>query len=124
MSKSGKIATITLTDKNGTTTAQVNDGQDGYTPQKGVDYDDGQDGSSAYASVSKSGNAATLTLTDTNGTTTAVVYDGEDGTTFTPSVSSAGVISWTNDGGKTNPESVDLVQAVLDALPAAEGVSF
>ena len=49
---------------------------------------------------------------------------GTDGVTFTPSVSSAGVISWTNDGGKTNPESVDLVQAVLDALPAAEGVSF
>ena len=37
--------------------------------------------------------------------------DGQDGTTFTPSVSSAGVISWTNDGGKTNPQSVDLVAA-------------
>ena len=30
---------------------------------------------------------------------------GADGTTFTPSVSSAGVISWTNDGGKPNPTS-------------------
>ena len=30
---------------------------------------------------------------------------GATGTTFTPSVSSAGVISWTNDGGKTNPTS-------------------
>ena len=34
--------------------------------------------------------------------------DGADGTTFTPSVSAAGIISWTNDGGKTNPPSVDI----------------
>ena len=33
---------------------------------------------------------------------------GGDGTTFTPSVSSEGVISWTNDGGKTNPQSVNI----------------
>lgn len=34
--------------------------------------------------------------------------DGADGTTFTPSVSAEGVISWTNDGGKTNPQSVNI----------------
>lgn len=34
--------------------------------------------------------------------------NGADGVTFTPSVSSAGVISWTNDGGKTNPQSVNI----------------
>lgn len=50
--------------------------------------------------------------------------DGLDGTTFTPSVSSAGVISWTNDGDKQNPSSVDLVSAVINALPSAVGVSF
>ena len=33
---------------------------------------------------------------------------GDDGTTFTPSVSAAGVISWTNDGGKTNPQPVNI----------------
>lgn len=33
---------------------------------------------------------------------------GGDGTTFMPSVSSEGVISWTNDGGKTNPQSVNI----------------
>ena len=33
---------------------------------------------------------------------------GADGTTFTPSVSSAGVLSWSNDGGKTNPPSVNI----------------
>lgn len=33
---------------------------------------------------------------------------GKDGVTYTPSVSDAGVISWTNDGGKTNPKSVSI----------------
>lgn len=33
---------------------------------------------------------------------------GADGTTFTPSVSAAGELSWTNDGGKANPATVNL----------------
>lgn len=33
---------------------------------------------------------------------------GSDGTTFTPQVSAAGVISWTNDGGKENPQPVNI----------------
>lgn len=33
---------------------------------------------------------------------------GKDGTTFYPSVSAEGVISWTNDGGKQNPASVNI----------------
>ena len=33
---------------------------------------------------------------------------GADGTTFTPSVSAAGDLSWTNDGGKANPAPVNL----------------
>ena len=49
---------------------------------------------------------------------------GADGTTFTPSVSSAGVISWTNDGGRENPPSVDLVSAVIAALPTWTGGSY
>lgn len=49
---------------------------------------------------------------------------GADGTTFTPAVSQAGVISWTNDGNKANPSPVDLVTAVINALPSAVGVSF
>lgn len=61
---------------------------------------------------------------DIRGDTGATGPQGPTGTTFTPSVSSAGVISWTNDGGKTNPPSVDLVAAVINALPSAVGVSF
>ena len=78
------------------------------------------------------GSSATVTIT---GTTSDPVLNfgipkgdtgatGSTGTTFTPSVSSAGVISWTNDGGKTNPASVDIVTAVINALPSAVGVSF
>lgn len=44
VSKSGKVTTITIKDINGTNTATVNDGQDGKTPVKGVDYTDGAKG--------------------------------------------------------------------------------
>ena len=44
VTKTGKTATITITDKSRTTTATVADGQDGYTPIKGVDYFDGTNG--------------------------------------------------------------------------------
>ena len=44
LSKSGGVTTLTITDKNGTKTATINDGADGYTPVKGVDYVDGKDG--------------------------------------------------------------------------------
>ena len=33
---------------------------------------------------------------------------GRDGVTFTPSVSEDGDLSWTNDGGLANPETVNL----------------
>jgi len=39
------------------------------------------------------------------------IYQSADsikGVTFIPEVSSAGVISWTNDGGLSNPESVNI----------------
>ena len=34
--------------------------------------------------------------------------DGKDGVTFTPSVDSEGNLSWTNDGGLPNPETVNI----------------
>lgn len=34
--------------------------------------------------------------------------DGADGTTFTPSVDASGNLSWTNDGGKENPQTVNI----------------
>ena len=50
--------------------------------------------------------------------------NGDSGVTYTPGVSESGVISWTNDGGMENPPDVDLVGAVINALPSAMGVSF
>ena len=35
--------------------------------------------------------------------------DGEDGATFTPAVSTAGIISWTNDKGLPNPTPVNIM---------------
>ena len=42
------------------------------------------------------------------GPTGATGPAGSNGTTFTPSVSSEGVISWTNDGGLANPSPVNI----------------
>ena len=67
VAKSGDTATITITDKNGTTTAQVSDGTDGAP---------GADGFSPIATVSKSGTTTTISITDEQGTTTATVNDG------------------------------------------------
>lgn len=59
----------------------------------------GTAGSNASASITTDNK---LNLTIPRGNT------GSTGTTFTPSVSTVGVISWTNDGGKTNPTSVNI----------------
>ena len=94
--KTGDTATITITNKEGTTkTVQVKDGERGATgPQgpagptgqtgatgpAGRDGVDGVDGVSPTATVSKSGSTATITITDKNGTTTTTVNDGTNGT--------------------------------------------
>lgn len=73
VSKSGNTATITITDKDGTTTAQVSDGATGQTGPAGAD------GYSPTATVTKSGDTATISITDKNGTTTAQISDGQNG---------------------------------------------
>lgn len=49
---------------------------------------------------------------------------GSGGVTFTPSVSSDGVLSWTNNGNLENPESVDIASAVLTKIENAEEERF
>ena len=61
-------------------------------------------------SVTQTASGADITINgDTvsieNGQTGAT---GADGTTFTPSVDSSGNISWTNDGGKQNPQTQNI----------------
>lgn len=84
-------ATITITDKTGTTTAEIKNGKDGAPGKDGTNGKDGAPGADGAP-----------------GTPGANGTDGKDGTTFTPSVSAAGDLSWTNDGGKANPAPVNL----------------
>ena len=66
-------AVISITDKNGTTTATVTNGKDGK---------DGNDAVSPTVAVSKSGKVTTVSITDKDGTKTATINDGADG--YTP----------------------------------------
>ena len=72
VSKSGKTATITITDKNGTTTAQVEDGEDGT---------DGIDGISPSVSVTDITGGHRVVITDKDGAKSFDVEDGATGAT-------------------------------------------
>lgn len=100
--------------------------------EKGADGAAGKDGYSPEATVTPINGGAKIIIKDRNGTTSANVMngaqgpkgaagpqgdvgpkgadgkDGANGTTFTPSVSTAGILSWTNDGGKPNPDNVNI----------------
>lgn len=67
--KSGKVASIQVTDANGTMTTNIKDGEDGVSPT---------------VAISKEGKVTTITITDKDGTKTATINDGEGG----------GVSSW------------------------------
>ena len=99
-----------------------------------------------YIKIEETEEGAVITCTDPDGTTTGTIYNGEqgpqgetgpsgsdgrdgsNGVTFTPSVSSGGVISWTNDGGLVNPESVNIKgpqgPAGSDGRDGTDGVTF
>lgn len=62
--KSGKVASIQVTDVNGTMTTNIKDGEDGVSPT---------------VSVSKDGKVTTILITDANGTKTVTLNDGADG---------------------------------------------
>lgn len=75
-------------------------------------------------------NGGTYTFTVTNGadgTNGTNGIDGDDGATFTPSVDSSGNLSWTNDGGKANPQTVNIKGATgaqgAAGADGADGVS-
>ena len=106
-------ATISITDKNGTTAASISNGTNG---QNGSPGQNGQDGYSPTASVSKSGSTATITITDKSGTTTAQISDGQngapgaDGYSPTATVTKSGdtaTISITDKNGTTTAQVSD-----------------
>ena len=100
---SGLVDTYTITYTDGTTTTfTVTNGKDG------VDGKDGIDGISPVATVSQTSTGVRIIIVDKNGSTTADVNNGTNGVTFTPNVSSEGIISWANDGGLPNPPNADI----------------
>lgn len=121
--EAGGANEVLFTLSNGTSaTLTVYNGPTGPTGAQGLKGDTGPKGDTGATGpkgdTGDTGPQGPKGDPGTNGT------NGTNGATFTPSVSSAGVISWTNDGGKQNPASVDLVAAVISALPSAVGVSF
>lgn len=90
--QSGDYTTYTITLSDGQTfdfevkAAVGPPGEDGYTPIKGVDYFDGQngkdgkDGVSPTASVQQTATGAKIIITDSSGKTEATITNGTDGT--------------------------------------------
>lgn len=137
-------ATITITDKDGTTTATVKNGEDGHTPsfsssmgdsgteiyaddqligyvRAGQDGTPGTPGRTPYITSLRSGN---VTILKSDGETFARISDGEDGTT--PSIGDNG--NWylgTTDTGKPSrgekgsPGIVTMTQSAFEAAAAA-----
>ena len=117
-------AVITITDATGTTTSQIYNGSNGLP---GADGLDGQDGFSPTIEVTDTETGVLLTIIDSTGTKTATVnngvagpqgpagkdgVNGQDG--YTPV---RGTDYWTEN------DKTEIVNSVLAALPAAEGVS-
>ena len=123
---SGLVDTYTITLADGTTaTFSVTNGQDGT---------DGTNGVSPVITVTAITGGHRLTIVSAGGTDTVDVMDGTNGTngtngtdgvTYTPAVSEAGVISWTNDGGRQNPNPVDIHGTNgTDGTDGTDGVTF
>lgn len=91
------------------------DGKDGITPTIGENgnwylgtEDTGKPSRGATGPQGADGKDGTNGTDGDPGKDGADGAPGKDGTTFTPSVSAAGDLSWTNDGGKANPAPVNL----------------
>ena len=121
-SKADGVTTVTITDRDGTHTATINDGAKGEKGDKGDagaqgekgdkgDTGDtgatGADGYSPTATVSKSGTTTTVTVTDKNGTTTAEVLDGSDA-----SVTKENVVSALGYTPEAQPDTWTLIETI------------
>ena len=127
-------AILNFTIPRGATGAAGKDGTNGADGKDGVN---GQDGAAATiqigevitgtpgtnASVENTGteNAAILKFTIPRGATGTPGADGKDGVTFTPSVDTNGDLSWSNDGGLPNPETVNVRGAQGEAATVQVG---
>ena len=126
-------AVITITDKDGTTSAQIYNGSNGLPGQDGLD---GKDGFSPTVELTDTETGVTLTITDVSGAKTATIKNGEtgpQGPQGEPGIQGpAGPAGANGQDGYTPVRGTDywtendkteIVNSVLAALPAAEGVS-
>ena len=100
-------------------------GPQGPKGDKGDDGQPGENGTDGYSpttNVTQNDNGATITITDKNGTTTATVTNGKDGIDGSPGKDGYTPVKGTDYF--TESDKTELVNAVLAALPAAEGVSY
>ena len=124
VSKDGSVTTISITDKTGPKTAQINDGLQGPPGEKGdpgapgADGQNGVDGFSPTVEVSKDGSVTTISITDKTGVKTAEISDGAKGDKGdkgdpgeTPDVSQ---FVARDDTGKLLQNGAAIQQAVID----------
>lgn len=108
-------ALFTVTAQGETTQAEVYNGRPGEPgpqgergPQgeQGIQGERGERGEQGVQG--ERGEQGPTGETGPAGPTGATGATGATGTTFTPSVSESGDLSWTNDGGKPNPQTVNI----------------
>lgn len=97
-------ATISITDANGTTTANITNGTDGQ------DGTNGQDGFSPVATVAQTSTGATISITDAQGTTTANIANGTDANV---------PIATTSVAGKVKPDGSTITIAADGTISSA-----
>ena len=111
-------ATITITSFADTTGAKGEQGEQGIQGEKGEKGDTGAQGIQGEkgdkGDTGAQGAQGIQGEQGEQGEKGDKGDKGDDGTTFTPSVDSAGNLSWTNDGGKPNPETVNIKGAKGD----------
>lgn len=106
-------ATISITDKSGTTTANVTNGTNGTDGQDGQP---GADGFSPIATVTQQGLNADISITDKNGTTTATVPGfGAQVVTSLPATGSENVIYLEREGQTASGKFIHITDSAPDS---------
>ena len=133
-------AVISITDKDGTTTATITNGKDGATGAKGDKGDKGDtgaagaDGFSPTATVTQTAGGAVISITDKDGTTTETITNGKDGADGTQGPQGEkgekgdpGADGYTPVKGTdyfTETDKQEMLASVLAALPTWTGGSY
>lgn len=116
-SKSGKVTTIKITDKNGTKTATINDGADGANGTNGTN---GKDGTSVTITkiTESSASGGTNTVTFSDGKTLSIKNgkDGKDGEGGSGGIGNDPIVIGDSDGQHTKVD--------IGSITLAEGEEY